>query len=72
MMLVNKNCTLYSGGLKGAENCFGEEAEKWGVNEVNFCYEGQKTKRQKNLTPLSDNSTTSLSISSPRILIFGR
>jgi hypothetical protein len=53
-MLVNKNCTLYSGGLKGAESCFGEAAEKWGVNEVNFCFEGQKTNRQKNLTILSD------------------
>jgi hypothetical protein len=53
-MLVNTSCTLYSGGLKGAETCFGEAAERWGVNEVNFCYEGQKTNRQKNLTALSD------------------
>jgi hypothetical protein len=53
-MLVNENCTLYSGGLKGAENAFGEAAEKWAVKEVNFCYAGQKTNRQKNLTVLTD------------------
>lgn len=53
-MPVNKNCTLYSGGLKGAESAFGEAAEKWSVKEVNFCYSGQKTNRQKNLNVLSD------------------
>jgi hypothetical protein len=53
-MLAKENCTLYSGGLKGAESAFGEAAEKWSVNEVNFCYTGQKTNRQKNLVVLSD------------------
>ena len=53
-MPTRENCTLYSGGLKGAESAFGEAAEKWGVKEVNFCYEGQKTHRGKNLVVLSD------------------
>lgn len=53
-MLASKNCILYSGGLKGAESAFGEAAEKWGVKEVNFCYEGQKTHRRENLVVLSD------------------
>ena len=53
-MSANKNYTLYSGGLKGAESYFGEAAEKWGVKEVNFCYSGQKTNRQENLVVLSD------------------
>jgi hypothetical protein len=53
-MLAKENCTLYSGGLKGAETAFGEAAEKWSVREVNFCYAGQKTNRQKNLVVLSD------------------
>ncbi|MBW2470965.1 MAG: hypothetical protein JRE18_02690 [Deltaproteobacteria bacterium] len=53
-MLDSKKCTLYSGGLKGAESVFGEAAEKWSVKEVNFCYTGQKTNRQKNLLVLSD------------------
>jgi len=53
-MVVKEKCTLYSGGLKGAETAFGEAAEKWSVKEVNFCYTGQKTNRQKNLSVLSD------------------
>jgi hypothetical protein len=53
-MPAKENCTLYSGGLKGAESAFGEAAEKWSVKEVNFCYDGQKTNRQKNLVVLSD------------------
>src|SRR5210317_1495236 len=53
-MPAKENCTLYSGGLKGAETAFGEAAEKWSIKEVNFCYSGQKTHRQKNLEVLSD------------------
>ena len=53
-MVTNENYTLYSGGLKGAETVFGEAAEKWSVKEVNFCYSGQKTNRQKNAVVLSD------------------
>jgi hypothetical protein len=54
-MPAKEKCTLYSGGLKGAETAFGEAAEKWSVKEVNFCYSGQKTNRQKNLVALSDD-----------------
>ena len=54
-MVTNENYTLYSGGLKGAETVFGEAAEKWSVKEVNFCYSGQKTNRQKNAVVLSDD-----------------
>ncbi len=53
-MPVKENCILYSGGLKGAESAFGEAAEKWSVKEVNFCYNGQKINREKNLVVLSD------------------
>ena len=54
-MIAKENCTLYSGGLKGAETAFGEAAEKWSINEVNFCFSGQKTNRQKNSVALSDD-----------------
>src|SRR5210317_190300 len=54
-MVAKENCTLFSGGLNGAETAFGEAAEKWSVKEVNFCYSGQKTNRQKNLVALSDD-----------------
>lgn len=36
-------CTLYSGGLKGAEAEFGRNAEAFGLNEVNFSYEGSSS-----------------------------
>ena len=46
-------CTLYSGGLKGAETVFGETAEKYSVNEVIFTFDGHKLSRQKNVRVLS-------------------
>ena len=46
-------CTLYSGGLKGAETIFGETAEKYGVNEVIYTFEGHKLSREKNVRVLS-------------------
>lgn len=48
-----KNCTLYSGGLKGAETTFGEAAEKYGVNEVIYTFEDHKLSRDKNSVTLS-------------------
>ena len=46
-------CTLYSGGLKGAETVFGETAEKYSLNEVIFTFEGHKLSRDKNVSVLS-------------------
>lgn len=51
-MEVNQ-CTLYSGGLKGAETVFGETAEKFGVNEVIYTFEDHKLAREKNVQVLS-------------------
>ncbi len=48
-----KQCTLYSGGLKGAETVFGETAEKYGVKEIIYTFEGHKLSRDKNVTVLS-------------------
>lgn len=48
-----KNCTLYSGGLKGAETTFGEAAEKYGINEVIYTFEDHKLSRDKNTVTLS-------------------
>ncbi len=47
-MADKTDCTLYSGGMKGAENAFGEAAEKWGIKEVNFIFAGQTPAREKN------------------------
>ncbi|MGV8073053.1 MAG: hypothetical protein AB2L11_00620 [Syntrophobacteraceae bacterium] len=48
-----KQCTLYTGGYRGAEAEFGKEAEKWGVKEVSFSYEGQTPFRSNGLVLLS-------------------
>ncbi|MBW2561359.1 MAG: hypothetical protein JRE40_10960 [Deltaproteobacteria bacterium] len=45
---------FFSGGLKGAETAFGENAEKWGVREETFSYPGHTLTREKNVTILSD------------------
>lgn len=46
-------CTLFSGGLKGAEATFGEIAEQNGVKEVVFTFEGHKLSRDKNSVTLT-------------------
>jgi len=43
------NCTLYSSGLKGAESAFGDEAEKAGIKEVVYTFDGHKLSRDKNI-----------------------
>ncbi|MFT5729060.1 MAG: hypothetical protein ACI8PB_003223 [Desulforhopalus sp.] len=43
------NCTLYSSGLKGAESAFGDEAEKAGIKEVVYSFDGHKLSRDKNV-----------------------
>ncbi len=49
-----QDCTLYHGGLKGAETLFGEQAEKYGVLEVIFTFEGHKLNREVNPIVLSE------------------
>ena len=49
-----KDCTLYHGGLKGAETAFGEYAEQYGVQEVVYTFEGHKLERDRNTVLLSE------------------
>jgi len=52
---MNANdCTLYHGGLKGAESVFGENAEKYGVHEVIFTFENHRLNRDRNTVMLSE------------------
>ncbi len=44
--------TLYSGGLRGSEAEFGAQAERWGVKEVTFTYEGYEPTRRRGLVLL--------------------
>jgi hypothetical protein len=43
---------LYSGGAQGAEACFGEIAEEFGVQEVNYTFTGHKTVRDRGIRVL--------------------
>lgn len=47
------DCTLYSGGANGAEEEFGQAAEEWGVNEVNFTFDGHTQARSRGRYELS-------------------
>jgi KaiC/GvpD/RAD55 family RecA-like ATPase len=46
--------TLLSGGAEGAEASFGACAERWGLMELNFSFEGRTTKRTRGLVRLTD------------------
>ena len=48
-----RDCVLYSGGLRGAEAAFGEAAERHGVEEVNFTFEGHRIERSRGVRTLS-------------------
>ncbi len=53
-MTTQSQFTLYSGGHRGTEAEFGQQAEKWDLNEVNFSFEGQKPERSRGLVVLDD------------------
>lgn len=52
-MTIPAEYTLFSGAANGAEACFGEMAEKFGVHEVNFTFEGHKHARNRGLRELT-------------------
>lgn len=52
--MKSDECTLYHGGLKGAESLFGEMAEQYGVSEVIFSFDGHKLHRDRNTVILSE------------------
>jgi hypothetical protein len=48
-----QDCVLFSGAANGAESAFGEAAEKLGIDEVNFTFEGHKDARTRGLRVLT-------------------
>jgi hypothetical protein len=46
-------CVLYSGGLKGAEAAFGATAERHGIEEVNFTFDGHHIERCRGVRTLT-------------------
>lgn len=63
--------TLYTGGHKGAEAEFGRLAEKWGISEVNFTFEGHSIERSRGVRVLGpvelDKGNVSMEIVSTRL-----
>jgi hypothetical protein len=47
------DCILYSGAASGAEAAFGEAAERHGVEEVNFTFEGHRDARSRGIRVLT-------------------
>jgi len=52
-MTDRSDITLYSGGHRGAEAEFGSLAERWGIKEVNFSFEGRTIKRTRGVQTLA-------------------
>ena len=51
---MNKeDCILFSGGARGAEAEFGANAERFGIEEVNFTFEDHNIARQRGLRVLN-------------------
>ena len=48
-----EDCILYSGGAPGAEGAFGAQAERYGIDEVNFTFEGHTLVRHRGLRVLN-------------------
>jgi hypothetical protein len=55
--------TLFSGGAQGAEAEFGKQAERFGLQEVNFSFEGHKIERSRGLRMLTQEELTRKDVS---------
>lgn len=62
-MLDPKKITVYSDGHKGTEEYFGITAEKWGMEEVIFNFEGHEICRDRGLKILSDEELSRSGVS---------
>jgi hypothetical protein len=52
-MLNPADCILYSGAAQGAEAEFGANAERYGIDEVNFTFEGHNDARTRGIRVLN-------------------
>jgi len=52
-MLEAKQCILFSGGAAGTEQFFGAQAEAWGIEEVNYTFEGHQLERKRGVRMLT-------------------
>ena len=51
--MKREDVILFSGGAQGAEEAFGACAERFGIEEVNFSFEGHKPARTRGLRVLN-------------------
>ena len=51
--MKREECILFSGAANGAEAAFGAAAERYGVEEVNFTFEGHNDSRTRGLRVLT-------------------
>src|SRR5262245_7566739 len=51
--MKREDCILFSGAAKGAEEVFGAAAERHGIEEVNFTFEGQNDARTRGIRVLT-------------------
>jgi hypothetical protein len=51
--LNKEDCILYSGAAQGAESEFGAVAERYGIEEVNFTFEGHNDARTRGIRVLT-------------------
>ena len=70
-MVDRMQFTLYSGAHRGAESEFGKHAERWGIPEVNFSFEGHALERTRGVRVLGpaelDKGDVSMEIVSARM-----
>ncbi len=52
-MLKAEDCILFSGGASGSEAAFGAAAERFGIDEVNFTFDGHKIHRERGVRSLT-------------------
>jgi hypothetical protein len=55
MKLDPQDCVLFSGAAQGAEAAFGEQAEAYGIQEVNFSFEGHNDARRRGIRVLTSD-----------------
>ena len=61
--LKKDECVLYSGAAQGAEAEFGGAAERHGIDEVNFTFEGHKDARTRGMRVLTQSELKSGDVS---------
>ena len=54
-MFTPSDCTLFSGGAAGTEAFFGSLAELYGIQEVNFSFDGHQVERTRGLRVLTND-----------------